>query len=928
MGEVCKEVASAARDIEALAGQLQLEALAGPIERFLDALARMSRAIRREDYAGVLKSLKDARAFDHLARVADHIQRLGVDDGLVARDQAQALIDSGQPVAAVPVLERIAMTTSSDQEAHIEALGLLGRAHKQIYVEYRHRPRPPAIESALRQAISRYASAYLAAADDKVGWLGINLVALIARARRDGVTLPSGVDAVPIVHHLLAHLQGGKAGGDEHWNAAVAGECYVALADAEAREGRHESARELLEKAAHWYGRYVHREDGVKTAFPLEGSLRQLNQVWGITAGRDAKGQLVAALNARLGEMRGGRLELSKSETQAMLSFAEMDDVVPQAVLGNAAPRRLSWLKQGLTAAAAVGRIVNIGTGLPVGTGFLVRGGDLAPSLGEELLLLTNAHVVGDPPAAPGIDIERAYVTFQEDVESRSRYRLTEVLMQSPFEALDYALVRLSPRIEHLRPLSLAPDLVADRLDDMALRHAFIIGHPAREELCISLNDTEVLDVGYKRKERIGDIYLRYRTPTMPGNSGSPVFDDNDWQVIAMHHAGPPQKGGLRNLGGRSGFMNEPANEGVALASIIQSIRSKYAVGVRGPAVAAAAPSAAGEQPAREALTPGELAAKLNDLDIPEELLAGHVMLDPGSDAFSPRIVPSHDPGTVQHIQRRDLLDGAETDGRAEPESALIVALAAINPIIRARRQAMYWRKVQRGGWKGLRFVAEGDSWFQYPIFVKDTIRHLSDDYAIYSLAGAGDTMRHMASSGDVLKAIEQIRPDGVLLSGGGNDLLGEGALNLYLRAYRPGDDPRACLKEPLEQAIGQVIYFYKVLIEDILRRDPKLKIFAHGYDRGWPDGESGRWLGLPMMGCGIKDTELQRAITAEIIERFSARLRAFEADYAGNFHFVDCLGAVGPVRERWYDELHPSDAGFAEVAQRFRQRIRSVLGG
>ena len=46
---------------------------------------------------------------------------------------------------------------------------------------------------------------------------------------------------------------------------------------------------------------------------------------------------------------------------------------------------------------------------------------------------------------------------------------------------------------------------------------------------------------------------LHYTTDTMPGSSGSPVFNDS-WQVIAIHHAG----GDLQtNAKGDKRFINE-----------------------------------------------------------------------------------------------------------------------------------------------------------------------------------------------------------------------------------------------------------------------------------------------------------------------------------------------------------------------------------
>ncbi|MDI7865325.1 hypothetical protein MRS76_25870 [Rhizobiaceae bacterium n13] len=64
------------------------------------------------------------------------------------------------------------------------------------------------------------------------------------------------------------------------------------------------------------------------------------------------------------------------------------------------------------------------------------------------------------------------------------------------------------------------------------------------------------------------------------------------------------------------------------------------------------------------------------------------------------------------------------------------------NRIGRATRWLAYLRKTA-GGFDGLRIVEEGDSWFQYPLLLDDTIDQLSrdEDKAIFSLSGAGDLL-------------------------------------------------------------------------------------------------------------------------------------------------------------------------------------------
>jgi V8-like Glu-specific endopeptidase len=59
---------------------------------------------------------------------------------------------------------------------------------------------------------------------------------------------------------------------------------------------------------------------------------------------------------------------------------------------------------------------------------------------------------------------------------------------------------------------------------------------------------------------------LQYTTDTLPGSSGSPVFNDA-WKVVALHHAG----GNLvTNPRGDRMF----ANQGILMAKILERLKS------------------------------------------------------------------------------------------------------------------------------------------------------------------------------------------------------------------------------------------------------------------------------------------------------------------------------------------------------------------
>jgi len=302
-------------------------------------------------------------------------------------------------------------------------------------------------------------------------------------------------------------------------------------------------------------------------------------------------------------------------------------------------------------------------------------------------------------------------------------------------------------------------------------------------------------------------------------------------------------------------------------------------------------------------ITLSELKAKIRDIDTSDEEIAAYLMAAPdASDAFAPQVQINP-----------DLVDdeGVEAD----------VAMRFFNAMSRRRRQRRYHRKIQ-DGWSGLRVVSEGDSWFQYPFLLRDVIDQLFDDYAIYSLGAAGDLVQDMLDQDEILQAVRQQNPHVFLISGGGNDLLGDGMLATAVHPFKSGrpakDYPNATFGKRLKDIIG----VYRSIFTALLAEFPNLKILCHGYDYAQPD--NARWLGKPMASLGIKDKALQARIVAEMINRFNAALVALAGEFPGSVVRVSCLNAVGG---NWHDELHPNNTGYAAAAGKFRAVIASMFG-
>jgi len=221
----------------------------------------------------------------------------------------------------------------------------------------------------------------------------------------------------------------------------------------------------------------------------------------------------------------------------------------------------LKWYLDGLERCRNVAQVVTE-TEEAVGTGFLVRGGDLAPDLGEEIVLLTNAHVVSEDPevrkAEGALAPEEAVVRFEAlEAAAGETFRVSELLWTSPPHALDATLLRLEPPIEAVGSYPLTERLpLAD-----GKQKVYVIGHPGGRTLSLSLHDNLLLDHD--------DRMIHYRAPTEGGSSGSPVFNQQ-WKLIGLHHAGSLE---MPRLKGQPGTY--PANEGVWIQRIVQAVRSE-----------------------------------------------------------------------------------------------------------------------------------------------------------------------------------------------------------------------------------------------------------------------------------------------------------------------------------------------------------------
>jgi len=494
-----------------------------------------------------LSLLRRKAWFEQMETVSDALLFTGQDDAQIRRQYAQALIDQNKLTAAVYVLEGLVeRTAAADPQENAEARGLLGRVFKQLYVNAVNADRTAAGKAVnrrhLQRAVDTYLTAYRAAPSTHL-WHGINAVALAARAVRDGVPLPDGPDPSALAREILATLEARKQQGPlAYWDLATAAEASLALDD---------TTSALLSIA-----QYVQQLDA--DAFELASTLRQLTEVWGLTLDTPPGSILLPLLQSQLLQRKGGRVDVPAGKMDETRQRTVEAAPVLEKVLGKEGVVTLGWYKSGLDRASNVAKVLNpAGDGF--GTGYLIRGGDLVPAFGDELLLLTNAHVASDDPAVQAkygsLHPDDAGIAFEscEAIGDR-HFRVKELLWTSAPDQLDATLLRLDPPVPSLETYPLAKRLpVVD-----GVQKIYVIGHPGGRTLSISLNDNLLLDWD--------DRLIHYRSPTEGGSSGSPVFNQQ-WQLIGLHHAGGMS---MKKLNGQDGTY--AANEGIWIQRIIKAL--------------------------------------------------------------------------------------------------------------------------------------------------------------------------------------------------------------------------------------------------------------------------------------------------------------------------------------------------------------------
>jgi hypothetical protein len=232
--------------------------------------------------------------------------------------------------------------------------------------------------------------------------------------------------------------------------------------------------------------------------------------------------------------------------------------------------------------------------------------------------------------------------------------------------------------------------------------------------------------------------------------------------------------------------------------------------------------------------------------------------------------------------------------------------------------------------------LAQGDSWFDYPLSgnglpLVDTdviaqLRRIGDmPPVILNQAHHGDSAVNEMSLPKQQRMIAALtdpdnwltgKPDAILFSAGGNDVAGD-----QFCIFLDFNDGKASglNKDRFVKALAAVEACYLDLFALRDRIVPGVPIFGHCYDFPIPNGAhppcAGPWLKPSLDFCNWTVAQ-GTTIAHDALAAFRDLLKCLESDPNNKFHVVETQGTLSPGD--WANELHPGPAGFRKVAEKF----------
>jgi len=221
----------------------------------------------------------------------------------------------------------------------------------------------------------------------------------------------------------------------------------------------------------------------------------------------------------------------------------------------------------------------------------------------------------------------------------------------------------------------------------------------------------------------------------------------------------------------------------------------------------------------------------------------------------------------------------------------------------------------------------EGDSWINILWPISSALGHertfydviqRSRRYDMRDFGFPGDTFDDMLAEKEYEVSIKSGTFDYFIFSGGGNDVLGGGALTSFLKR-RNETDPDAPVEiwlnmDAVNDAFEKLREGYTTIAaETEVWANSNTTLLIHGYDYAIPR-PGGEWIGTPLEDLDydlVTDSAQIRTLIKHLVDEFYSVL----GGVAANSPVTKVMNLRNIINGRWNDELHAKTAASQDIA-------------
>lgn len=252
---------------------------------------------------------------------------------------------------------------------------------------------------------------------------------------------------------------------------------------------------------------------------------------------------------------------------------------------------------------------------------------------------------------------------------------------------------------------------------------------------------------------------------------------------------------------------------------------------------------------------------------------------------------------------------------------------------------------------KDLTIVAEGDSWFDYPLR-KDILDFLIEKgFAIERFSRRGDTLENMVYGTDYNKdrstgiithkgpeslqevhnAVKEHKPAIFLFSAGGNDIVGS-EITAYLN-HKHSKPAELLNRAIFDERLNQMSIAIESYIKQIHKINKKCHILMDGYAYARVNGKpykfaglkfAGPWIEPSMAAKAITQRKQQKSIVKDLVDGYNELLSSLSNRYK-YFHHIDVRDEFVDEKD-WHNEIHLNKKAYEKLATIYTEKINEVL--